>query len=474
MPETVPYLVYLLAGAVALLLPLCIFLLLRLTAASRTAGTGMAVLQERLAAREAALQLQQQELQQLRTQLQQESHAVVELRERLSSQDMLLQQERLQHQDKLQLLQQAREQMALEFKALANEILEQKGRNFSESNQQQIQSLLQPLGEKIQAFEKRVEDTYDKESKQRFALEREIKSLIDINARISVEADNLTRALKGESKTQGNWGEVILERVLEKSGLVRGREFEVQVSLKDEVGSRNQPDVIVQLPEGKHIIIDSKVSLKDYEAYFSAEDDKLRAQHLRQHIQSIRGHIKDLSAKHYQNLKGVRTLDFVLLFLPVEPAFTLAVQHDDSLFTEAFAQNIILVGPSTLLATLRTIQSIWRFEYQNKNALAIAESAGKLYDQFVAFTQELDRIGEHLDKGHQAWENACKRLSHGRSNLVRQVENLKKLGARSSKALGERWLEDESPAALADSAGIAEGTDAGNEPASHDGAPHAG
>lgn len=449
MPETAPYLVYLLAGAVALLLPLCLFLLLRLTSGSRTAAlTNSAVLEERLSSREAEIQLLQKDLESLRTRLQQEASTGMELRERLTRQETLAQQERLQHQDKLQLLQQAREQMSLEFKALANEILEQKGRSFSESNQQQIQTLLKPLGEKIQAFEKRVEDTYDKESKQRFALEKEIKGLIELNTRISVEADNLTRALKGENKTQGNWGEVILERVLEKSGLEKGREYEVQVSLKDDEGGRNQPDVIVQLPEGKHIIIDSKVSLKDYEAYFSTDDEKLRAQHLRQHILSIRGHIKGLSAKHYQDLKGVRTLDFVLLFLPVEPAFTLAVQHDDSLFTEAFAQNIILVGPSTLLATLRTIQSIWRFEYQNKNALAIAESAGKLYEQFLAFTQELDRIGEHLDKGHLAWENACKRLSHGRGNLVRQVENLKKLGAKTSKALGERWLEDE-PAALA-------------------------
>jgi DNA recombination protein RmuC len=452
MPDTAPYLVYLLAGAVALLLPLCLFLLLRLTSGSRTAAlTNSAVLEERLSSREAEILLLQKELESLRARLQQEASAGMDLRERLTRQETLAQQERLQHQDKIQLLQQAREQMSLEFKALANEILEQKGRSFSESNQQQIQTLLKPLGDKIQAFEKRVEDTYDKESKQRFALEKEIKGLIELNTRISVDADNLTRALKGENKTQGNWGEVILERVLEKSGLEKGREYEVQVSLKDEEGGRNQPDVIVQLPEGKHIIIDSKVSLKDYEAYFATDDEKLRAQHLRQHILSIRGHIKGLSAKHYQDLKGVRTLDFVLLFLPVEPAFTLAVQHDDSLFTEAFAQNIILVGPSTLLATLRTIQSIWRFEYQNKNALAIAESAGKLYEQFLAFTQELDRIGEHLDKGHLAWENACKRLSHGRGNLVRQVENLKKLGAKTSKALGERWLEDE-PAALTSAA----------------------
>jgi DNA recombination protein RmuC len=441
-----PLFVWLLAGLVVLLLAGCVLLVLRLAALRHAAAAQAAVLQERLAAREAELRQLQDEAQGLRSRLAEESSQVMALRERLSSQDMQLQQERLRHADRLQLLQQAREQMGLEFKTLASEILEQKGRNFSESNQQQIQSLLKPLGERIQAFEKRVEETYDRESKQRFALEREIKSLIELNTRISTDADKLTRALKGESKVQGNWGEVILERVLEKSGLEKGREYEVQVSLRDDSGSRSQPDVIVNLPEGKHIIIDSKVSLKDYEAYFSAADDKLREQYLRQHIQSVRSHIKGLAARHYQNLKGVHTLDFVLLFLPVEPAFTLAVQHDDSLFTEAFAQNIILVGPSTLLATLRTIQSIWRFEYQNRNALEIADSAGKLHEQFVAFVQDLERIGEALDRSHQAWESACRRLSEGRGNLVRRVDKLRKLGARTSKMLDEKWLEDDSSA----------------------------
>jgi DNA recombination protein RmuC len=451
MAETTMSLVYPLIGALILLALAGVFLLLRFTSARSQSYSRIAVLEERLSARENEIQTLQKELDSERLRSQQEVLSGAELRDRLSRQEILLQQERIQQQDKLLLLQNAREQMSLEFKTLANEILEQKGKSFSENNQVQIQNLLKPLGDKIQMFEKKVEDTYDKESKQRFALEKEIKSLLELNARISVDAVNLTKALKGESKTQGNWGEVILERVLEKSGLERGREYEVQVSLKDDSGSRNQPDVIVHLPEGKDVIIDSKVSLKDYEAYFSETDDKQRAVYLKQHIQSVRGHIKELSSKHYQNLKGIRTLDFVLLFLPVEPAFTLAVQHDEALFTEAFSQNIILVGPSTLLATLRTIQSIWRFEYQNKNALAIAESAGKLYEQFVAFTQELEKIGDHLDKGHQAWENACKRLSHGRGNLVRQVETLKKLGAKTGKSIGEKWIEDEElPGVLTD------------------------
>src|SRR3990167_6496049 len=262
MAEPTMSLVYLLIGALMLLALAGVFLLLRFTSAQSQSQSRLAVLEERLSAREYEIQTLQKELEAERLRSQQELSSGAELRDRLSRQEILLQQERLQQQDKLLLLQNAREQMSLEFKTLANEILEQKGKSFSENNQVQIQNLLKPLGDKIQLFEKKVEDTYDKESKQRFALEKEIKSLLELNARISVDAVNLTRALKGESKTQGNWGEVILERVLEKSGLERGREYEVQVSLKDDSGSRNQPDVIVHLPEGKDVIIDSKVSLK--------------------------------------------------------------------------------------------------------------------------------------------------------------------------------------------------------------------
>lgn len=443
MLEFAPVLIYLLIGTLILLSGACLLLLLRSSSAANSQShTSVAVLEERLLARENEIQLLQKQLLAEKGQLQQELTASLDLRDRFSRQETLLQQERIQNQEKLLLLSSAREQMSLEFKTLANEILEQKGKSFSASNQQQIQSLLQPLGEKIQLFEKKVEETYDKESKQRFALEKEIKSLFELNTRISVEADNLTKALKGESKTQGNWGEVILERVLEKSGLEKGREYEIQVSLKDESGSRSQPDVIVHLPEGKDVIIDSKVSLKDYEAYFSVDDEKQRSLYLKQHIQSIRGHIKELSSKQYQNLKGIKTLDFVLLFLPVEPAFTLAVQHDDSLFTEAFAQNIILVGPSTLLATLRTIQSIWRYEYQNKNAMEIANSAGRLYDKFVAFCSDLEKIGERLRQTQDVWEQAQNKLTHGTGNLVSRVEKLKTLGAKASKQLPQQLLDD--------------------------------
>jgi DNA recombination protein RmuC len=383
----------------------------------------------------------QQHSQSLQQELQHSEQALRELREQHARMDSTLQFERVQQQEKLELLQQARAQMGLEFRQLANEILEQKGKSFSESSQQQLQQLLQPLGDKLQQFEKKVEDTYDKEAKQRFSLEKEIKSLLEMNARISADATRLTDALKGENKTQGTWGEVILERVLEKSGLVKGREYDVQVSLKDEDGRRSQPDVVVHLPEQKDIIIDSKVTLTAYQAYFGCDDAEQRAQLLKQHIAAIRSHIKNLSSKQYHNLAGVRSLDYVLLFLPVEAAFTLAVQHDDNLFSEAFEQNIILVGPSTLLATLRTIQNIWRYEYQNKHAIEIARQAGALYDKFAAFAQDLAKIGERIGQTQSAWDDAQNKLVSGRGNLVGRVEKLKTLGARASKSLPEQLLD---------------------------------
>lgn len=441
MSESAPLLAILL-GLVLVAVVACLWLLLRKPAQATSDQSEVPVLRERLSAREQEISRLQHQLSDMHTQLQQERETAIALRERLTRQETLLQEERNQSQEKVVLLQQAREQMNLEFRNLANEILEQKGKSFGETSRQHIQDILKPLGEKIISFEKKVEDTYGKEAQQRFALEKEIKSLLELNARISVDAVNLTRALKGESKTQGIWGEVILERVLEKSGLQKGREYETQVSLKDDSGRLRQPDVVVHLPEGKDVIIDSKVSLTAYEGYFSAADDESRSALLKQHIQSIRTHIKGLSGKNYQNLGNVRSLDYVLLFLPVEAAFTLAIQEDERLFTEAFEQNIILVGPSTLLATLRTIQNIWRYEYQNKNAIEIATQAGKLYDKFFAFTQDLDKIGERLTQTQQAFDAAHNKLASGRGNVIGQVEKLKKLGARASKQLSAQAADD--------------------------------
>lgn len=435
-----------LLGILVLLAAACLYVLLRKNSsaalAAQTAAAELPVLHERLAARAAGIDQVQQQLLAAQAQLQQERDATLVLRERLARQETQLVEARNQHHEKIQLLHTAREQMSLEFRNLANEILEQKGKSFNETSRQHISELLKPFGEKIQLFEKKVEDTYGKEAQQRFALEKEIRGLIELNTRISVDAINLTRALKGESKTQGIWGEVILERVLEKSGLQKGREYDIQVSLKDDSGRTRQPDVLVHLPDNKHVIIDSKVSLTAYEGYFSASEDDVRAVCLKQHIQSIRNHIRELSGKNYQHLRAVHSLDYVLLFLPVEAAFTLAVQEDDSLFTQAFEHNIILVGPSTLLATLRTIQSIWRYEYQNKNALEIAKRAGLLYDKFVAFALDLEKIGERLNQTQQAYDQAHNKLISGRGNLVTQVEKLQTLGARTSKKLPEHWLDD--------------------------------
>ena len=294
-----------------------------------------------------------------------------------------------QNKEKLALLDEAKERMNTEFKNIANEIFESKQQLFKAESKEQLGNLLSPLSERIKEFEKRVETAYNEESKERYSLVKEIRNLQDLNARISKDAINLTNALKGENKVQGTWGEIVLERVLEKSGLERGREYEIQVSMKNEEGRRLQPDVVVHLPEGKDVVIDSKVSLTAYERYCSSDDDTERAESLKLHIQSLRSHIKQLGDKDYHNLDGVKTLDFVLLFVPIEAAFSLAVQTNDDLFSDAFDKNIVMVAPSTLLATLRTIQNIWRYEQQNKNAQEIASRAGALYDKFVSFVSDL-------------------------------------------------------------------------------------
>jgi DNA recombination protein RmuC len=432
--------------SVLILLVLCTLYLLQRNTSSLSAdepeGENSRVLLERLQSRQMEIENLQSQSDETQKQLQEQRSHNISLREKLSRFETLLEEERKQHKEKMTLLLNAREQMSLEFKNLANEILEQKGKTFTDTNKLNIENILKPLNEKIQGFEKKVEETYDRESKERFSLTEQIKNLQALNTRISVDAVNLTNALKGESKTQGIWGEVILERVLEKSGLSKGREYEVQVSLKSEEGKLRQPDVVVHLPDDKDVIIDSKVSLSAYERYCSEEDESAKKELLKQHIQSIRTHIKGLSEKDYHQLKEVRSLDFVMMFLPVEAAFSLAVQHDSKLFTEAFDQNIILVAPSTLLATLRTIQNIWRYEHQNKNALEIAKRAGALYDKFVAFTEELEEVGQRLDQAQSSYENAHKRLSSGKGNVISQIDKLKDLGARASKKLSDNLLDN--------------------------------
>ncbi|GLS26677.1 DNA recombination protein RmuC [Marinibactrum halimedae] len=348
------------------------------------------------------------------------------------------------YQEQLQTLSDAKKQLTQEFENLANRIFERKQSQFNEVSQTALNTTIDPLKQQLQEFRKRVDDVYDKENAERNRLVGHIQQLQKQTEKIGNDAINLANALKGDNKLQGNWGEVILERLLEDSGLQKGREYLVQPSLKDESGARRSPDVIVRLPEGKDIVIDSKVSLADYERYFSAEEEHLKKAALQAHVNSMRQHVKSLSKKSYQHLEGLRSLDFVFIFVPIEAAFLLALQASPELFKEAYDHHIVLVSPTTLLATLRTVENIWRYEKQNTNAEEIAKSAGGLYDQFVLVLESLDLLGVALEKSQQAFEQTHKRLSSGRGNLLRRVEGLQKLGAKTKKQLPQRYQVNDS------------------------------
>ncbi|MDR2839339.1 MAG: DNA recombination protein RmuC [Azonexus sp.] len=351
-----------------------------------------------------------------------------------------LEAERTQSGEKLTLLNEAKEQLTHQFENLANKILEEKGQKFTKQNQENIGLLLSPLNEKIKVFQEQVAQTYDKDSKERLTLKNEIERLATLNTKISADAINLTQALKGSNKAQGIWGEMVLERVLESSGLTRGREYEIQENHTTDEGGRQHPDVVIYLPENKHLVIDSKMSLLAYERYCSAESDAERAIAQRDHLISVRAHVKGLSEKNYQNLKTLKSLDFVVMFIPIEPAFMLAATADQALFSEAFDKNVLLVSPSTLLATLRTIANIWRQEYQNKNAQAIADQCAKLYDKFVGFVESLEDIGNRLKQAQKSYDDAYGKLSSGRGNLIGQAEKIKDLGVKPSKQLPSGFL----------------------------------
>ncbi|XOV87480.1 MAG: DNA recombination protein RmuC [Pseudomonadota bacterium] len=359
----------------------------------------------------------------------------------ISRLETTLTEQQKQNREKLELLEQARAGLNVEFRNLANEIFDAKQQTFREQSQMQLNGLLKPLGEKIRDFEKRVEDTYSAESKERFSLIREVRNLQDLNARISKDAVNLTNALKGENKTQGTWGEVILARVLERSGMEKGREYETQMSHRHEDGRRLQPDVLIHLPDGKDVIVDSKVSLVAYERFCSTDEETARSDALKAHVQSIRNHVKQLSAKDYQALHNLQTLDFVMMFVPVEAAFTTAVQADSELFSDAFDRNIMVVSPSTLLATLRMIHNVWRFDHQNRNAREIAQRAGALYDKFVNFVGDLEEVGARLVSVQNAYDKAHNKLVSGKGNLVARAEGMRELGAKVSKSLPQNLVD---------------------------------
>jgi DNA recombination protein RmuC len=352
-----------------------------------------------------------------------------------------------QYEAQLKLLQDAKQTLGQEFENLANRIFEDKQAKFSLQNKEALEVTLSPLRRDIGDFRKQVENAYDKENADRNKLAGQISELQKQTLQISADAVSLANALRGDNKAQGNWGEFVLEKLLEDSGLTNGREYDTQVALKDDNGKRRNPDVIVHLPEGRDIVIDAKVSLVDYERYFHAEDEETKAQCLRQHLSSLRAHVKGLSGKDYESLEGVNSLDFVLIFVPVEAAFMVALDHDPEMMRDAYDRGIILVSPSTLMVTLRTIKNLWSYADQNRNAQLIADKAGALYDQFVLYVEALDDVGKHLDKSKDAWDTARKRLTGGRGNLVRRTEELKKLGAKTKKSLPDdlQLMDDSAP-----------------------------
>ncbi len=335
------------------------------------------------------------------------------------------------------------EKLTLQFKNLANDILEEKSKKFTEQNKTSISELLTPLKEKIISFEKKVDESTKENLTWNTALKEQLITLKDLNQKINKEAENLTKALKGDSKVQGNWGEIILERILEKSGLVKNREYMVQESVTTHDGRKLQPDIIIKLPENKNIIIDAKVSLLAYERYSSAENEIQQEKEIKEHIQSLRTHIKLLGSKNYQHEYNLANLDFVLLFIPIEPAFSLAIQKDIALFNEAWEKNIVMVSSSTLLATLRTIASIWRQEYQNRNVLEIAKQSGDLYDKFVGFVDDLLDIGKKIESAQNSYEAAKNKLHEGKGNLINRAEQIKKLGAKTTKSLPTALLNNQ-------------------------------
>ena len=352
-----------------------------------------------------------------------------------------LEEERKSAHEKIDLLEQAEIRLAKEFENLANRIFEEKHQKFSEVSKIGVEALLNPMREQLSDFRKRVEDVYDNENKERASLRSEILSLKSLNERIGVDALNLTKALKGDSKTRGTWGEIQLERLLEESGLAKGREYDVQASHRNEDGQRFQPDVVIHLPEKKDVVIDSKVSLVAYEQYYTSENDDERQRQLRAHISSLRTHFNGLSAKNYDELIGVNSLDLVIMFVPIEPALLLAFENEPNLFSEAFNRRILLVSPSTLMATLQIINNIWRYEYQNRNAQTIAAEAGKLHDQFVGFVEALEKVGDQIRKAGDSYDTAHKRLTSGKGNLIGRTQNLKILGAKAKKAISNDLLE---------------------------------
>lgn len=386
---------------------------------------------ETIASRVPALE---EELAATRKKLEESQTINTELETRLNEQQKSI-------KEKLALLENAKETLSTEFQNLGQKIFDEKSEKFTKQNQDNFQSLMKPFQQQITDFQKRVNEVYHTDTQDRTALREQLINLQKLNQQLSLDAINLTRALKGDSKVQGNWGEVILEKILEQSGLSEGREYEKQEALRSEEGGRYYPDVIIHLPEDKDIVIDSKVSLTAYERYVNSDDDVERVAALAEHVTSVRNHVRGLSLKNYDQLQGLRTLGYILMFIPVEPAFFLAVKEEPELFSPLMNQNIFIVGPSNLMLALRTIHAMWQYEYQNRNAEEIAKQAGGLYDKLVGFVESLDQVGERVNQARESWEKARGQLISGRGNLIKRAEDIKQLGVRTKKDLPINLIE---------------------------------
>jgi len=409
-----------------------------LASAGKDAGSkALHQLQLQLAKLEEVQLLQNKRLQELP----QKDELITKLQQGLASASTKLEEQQRGFSQQQQFFEQTRQQMTAQFETLSNKIYQRQSKQFAEQNQQSMDSVIKPLKNQIKEFRERVESSYDAENAQRNMLAGKISELQKQTQKIGQDAVNLASALKGDNKIQGNWGEVILERLLEDSGLQKGREYDTQVALQNAAGDRLLPDVVVRLPQDKDIVIDSKMSLLDYELYCSAGDESARQQALKNHVASLRSHIRGLSIKEYDRLEGIRSLDFVFLFIPVEAAFMLAMQADHGLFQEAYDRHIVLVSPTTLLASLRTVENLWRFDKQHKNSEKIAGQAGALHDQFVLLLASLDDMGKQLEKTSQAFDTTKKRLSSGRGNLLKRVQDIRELGAKTKKTIPDAYRE---------------------------------
>ncbi len=405
-------------------------------------------LKEQVATQTAQLQAKEEqalESKQQREQVQRELEGLrqreVALTRELATLSNELDNERRHAQEKIELLTQARETLSEQFRNLANDILEDKSKRFTETNAVRLGELLGPLGVKIAEFQKKVEHVYDTEGRARSELAGQVKQLMELNQVLSADAKNLTQALKGSNKAQGNWGELILERVLEGSGLRKGHEYVVQESHTREDGSRAMPDVVIRLPDERFLVVDAKVSLVAYEQAATLDDEKQREAAIKRHVESLRNHIRGLSSKNYQQIYDIRSLDFVMLFIPVEPAFMMAIAHDPDLYMEAWNRQVLLVSPSTLLFVLRTVEHLWRQEAQSRNAQDIASRGAELYDKLVGFVEDLDQLGDRLGQAQKSYDRARGKFSTGRGNLVRQAEMLRELGLRPTKTLPTAWAD---------------------------------